>query len=147
MTVICPATVKVITPAHVHMHVDVLLSAGILAINTVGEPGAHGAGTTGTHGMGVRTPIAALVAAATVGLAMDIHMPKGGMFTIGLLSMILAAGGPPAMVLLTGSTIKELGATPKLHIIIAPLTTNCAIENPFVHLTRTEDSCRWLWHL
>jgi hypothetical protein len=47
-------------------------------------PGIQGAEVTGIHGMGVSTPIAAAVAAATWGLAMDMHMPKGAMFTIGL---------------------------------------------------------------
>ena len=45
------------------MHV--LVKAGIFATKTVGEPGLQGAGTTGKHGMGVKAPIAAAVAAAT----------------------------------------------------------------------------------
>ena len=80
----------------------------------LGQPGAHGAAVAGTHGMGVSTPIAAAVAAATIGLAMDWHMPKGVMFTIGLLSMMLAAG-VVASTLLAGSTTNVEGATPKLH--------------------------------
>lgn len=65
------------------MHFEVLSSAGMFPIITVGAPGAHGAGITGMHGTGVRTPKAAVVAAATAGLAMDMHIPKGGMFTMG----------------------------------------------------------------
>ena len=42
---------------------DELFSAGILPINTVGEPGAHGAAVTGIQGIGVSTPSAAAVAA------------------------------------------------------------------------------------
>src|SRR5262245_14735183 len=105
------------------MHLDVLLSAGMFAIITVGDPGAHGAGMTGTHGMGVSTPIAAAVAEATAGLDGVMHIPNGGMFTIGLLSMMLAAGAP-AIVLLVGRTLSELGAMPKLHIITAPEVTS-----------------------
>lgn len=67
-----------------------------MPIITVGAPGAHGAGVTGTQGMGVNTPKAAAVAAATVGLEGELHIPKGGMLTIGLPSMMVAAGGPPA---------------------------------------------------
>jgi len=67
-----------------------LLSAGILAIITVGEPGAHGATVTGIHGMGVSTPSAAAVALATKGFAIDEHIAKGNILTIGLLSSILA---------------------------------------------------------
>lgn len=101
----------------------------MLPINTVGEPGAHGPGMTGVQGMGVSTPIAAAVAEATAGLASDMHTPKGGMFTNGFWSMILAAGGPPAMVLLRGSTLSVLGAMPNVHIIIAPETTCWGIVN------------------
>jgi hypothetical protein len=53
-------------------------------------PGAHGATITGMQGIGVKTPIAADVAEATVGFAKDLHMPKGMMFTMGAKSMILA---------------------------------------------------------
>ena len=60
-----------ITPPQLHMHLHVLFTAGFPPTNTVGEPGAQGAAVTGTHGCGVRTPIAAAVAAATCGFAMD----------------------------------------------------------------------------
>ena len=59
---------------------------------TVGEPGVHGAGMTGTQGMGVSTPKAAVVAEATVGFAREVHMTNGRMLTIGTLSIIFAAG-------------------------------------------------------
>ena len=111
-------------PPQLHMHFDVLFSAGILAICTVGEPGAHGAATTGTHGIGVSAPMLAAVAEATVGLARELHMPKGMMFTKGLLSMMLAAGAP-AMTRLTGRTTSELGLLPKLHCRFAPAHTSC----------------------
>lgn len=52
-------------------------------IMTADAPGAQGAGMFGTHGIGVRTPEAAAVAEATVGFDMDVHMPKGPMFTKG----------------------------------------------------------------
>ena len=45
-------------------------------------PGAQGA-VTGTQGIGVSVPIAAAVADATVGLAVDMHMPNVGMFVSG----------------------------------------------------------------
>jgi hypothetical protein len=65
------------------MSFEVLFKAGMLPIKTVGAPTIHGATVTGKQGMGVRTPIAAAVADATVGLAIDEHMPKGRMFTMG----------------------------------------------------------------
>jgi hypothetical protein len=73
-----------ITPPQVHMHVEVLFKAGILAMSTVGEPGVQGATITGIHGMGVNTPMAAAVAAATVGFDGLMHIPKGMMFTMGI---------------------------------------------------------------
>jgi hypothetical protein len=36
------------------------------------------------QGMGVRTPMAATVAAATIGFAGDMHMPNGMIFTMGM---------------------------------------------------------------
>src|SRR3954454_7925034 len=82
-----PAMENWIIPPQLHRHFEVLLSAGMLAICTVADPGAHGAEVTGMHGIGVSTPSAAAVAAATVGLAMDWHIANGGMFAMGLLSM------------------------------------------------------------
>lgn len=128
LTVAWPAKLMVITPPHMQLHMQVLFSAGMLAIVTVGEPGDQGAAVFGMHGIGVSTPRAAAVAAATVGLAMDMHIPKGGMFTIGLLSMMFAAGGPAPMTLFAGSTFNVLGATPNEHIIIAPEQTSWAIR-------------------
>jgi hypothetical protein len=115
--------VIVITPAQLHMHIHVLLRAGFLAIITVGEPGVQGAGIMGTHGIGVNTPIAALVAAATCGLARLWHMPKGIIFFMGMLSMMVAAGFPSTRTLFSGVTMRLLGATPKLHVHMAPIVT------------------------
>ncbi len=80
------------TPPQVHINLELLFIAGIEPISVNGFPGVHGATVTGTHGIGVKTPIAAAVAAATVGLAGDWHIPNGAMLTIGLLSIIFAAG-------------------------------------------------------
>ena len=77
----------------------------------------------GIQGIGVSTPRAAAVAAATIGLAGLRHIPNGMMFIIGLLSMMLAAGWLPDITRLSGSTIKALGAKPWLHINWALLTT------------------------
>ena len=64
----------------------------MFAIKTVGAPTIHGEAVAGTHGIGVRTPLAAAVADATVGFVGAEHVPKVGMFTIGLWSIMLAAG-------------------------------------------------------
>ncbi len=109
-----PAKVIWITPPQMQLSFELLFSAGIFPSMTVDEPGAHGAGVTGTQGMGVRTPNAAEVAEATVGFEMDEHTPNGGMFTIGLPSMMLAKGVFDD-VRFAGSTLSTAGAAPKLH--------------------------------
>ena len=111
-----------ITPAQLHMHLDVLSRAGILPIMTVGAPGTQGADVAGIQGMGVNTPMAAAVAEATMGLAIDMHMPKGGMLVIGIKSMMLAAGAV-ALTRFTGNTLSAEGAIPKVHIMTAPEVT------------------------
>jgi hypothetical protein len=88
----------------------------------VGTPGVHGV-VTGTHGMGVSTPSAAAVAAATVGLAGERHMPSVGMFTMGAQSMMLAPGGVAAVTVGT-TTMRLAGATPIEHCIIDPMLTS-----------------------
>jgi hypothetical protein len=75
------------------------------------------------QGIGVKTPMAAAVAEATVGLARLVHMPNGMMLTMGLLSMMLAAGMLPVSILLIGRTTRVLGARPKLHCRVAPEQT------------------------
>ena len=118
-----PGLTNCITPAQLHMHLHVLFNAGFPPTRTVGEPGAHGAEMTGTHGIGVKTPAAADVAADTCGFAMDVHIPKGIMFVIGTLSMIHAAGILLHITLAFGRTLNTDGAIPKLHIICAPDVT------------------------
>jgi len=115
------------TPPQAHINFDELFSACIFPISTCGLPGAHGAGVTGTQGMGVKTPKAAAVADATVGLAMELHIPKGSMLTIGAKSIIVAAGAV-AITRFTGSTVNVDGAAPKLHCKLAPLHTRTPID-------------------
>src|ERR1700730_9373238 len=84
ITVNSPGVTKLITPAHMHMLVETLSRVGILPSITVAAPGTQGLVVMGMQGMGVRTPMAAAVAAATIGFAGDIHMPKGMIFTRGM---------------------------------------------------------------
>ena len=83
MMSVVPANVMSIDPAQLHISLESLVRAGYPPTKMVGLPGAHGPGVTGIHGMGVRTPSAAAVAAATVGLAMLLHIPKGRIFIKG----------------------------------------------------------------
>jgi hypothetical protein len=119
------------------MQVEELLSAGMPPIIVVAEPGVQGLVVTGMQGMGVRTPRAAAVADATVGLAMDMHAPKVGMFVMGTKSMMLAAGAPQ-LVRFTGRTMRDEGATPKEHIMTAPAVTSWGIGRIAYYVLRIE---------
>ena len=70
------------------------------------------------------------VPAATI---MD-HVPLMNIMPFGMCNSpanpMVAAGTPPAMVRFAGSTTMLLGATPKLHWSIAPMTTCTAIIPP-----------------
>jgi hypothetical protein len=109
------------------MHLLLFVKAGIFITFTCILPGAQGAVSTGTHGMGVSTPMAADVAEATVGLAIDWHMPNVGMLA-GVKSMVVAIN----MFIHLGRsgtvTISEHGAIPKLHWSIAPIVTKFPIS-------------------
>jgi hypothetical protein len=112
-----------ITPNQVHINLDVLFKVGNVPSKTNGFPGTQGATVTGIQGMGVKTPRAAAVAAITAGFVGAEHMPNGTILTIGLLSIILAAGMFPAKTRAIGKTIMEDGATPKVHCSMAVATT------------------------
>jgi len=88
----------------------------------------------GTHGIGVSTPIAAAVAEATVGLAIDWHMPKVGMFIPGAISITVAISIFIHLGLKGTVTTSEVGAIPKLHWSIAPIVTNFPIH--FYHIKK-----------
>ena len=77
--------------------------------------------------MGVSTPMAAAVAAATAGLAMLWHIPKGVIFTKGTLSAMVARGIAD-MVFAVGNTFSMDGAMPKLQDMDAPPVTH----NPII---------------
>ena len=102
---------------------DELSRAGMPPLVTVGEPGAHGATVAGMQGIGVSTPIAAAVAAATMGFAGDMHTPKVMIFTMGAKSMIVAAGITNVEVVGADVATSALGAAPNVHISIAPVQT------------------------
>lgn len=111
-----------IDPPHTQSSFELSCKAGMPPSFTVELPGDQGAGVSGMQGIGVRAPMAAAVAAATVGFAMDLHIPNGRMLSIGMLSRMLAAG-VVVKTLFTGSTTSEPGAAPKEHWIMAPAQT------------------------
>ena len=115
------------TPPHAHTALQVWFNSGLFANRTAGVPGVQGAGITGAQGIGVSAPIAAAVAAATCGFAIEEHIPKDVKFFIGTLSIIVAIGTPPANARFSGVTISVEGAAPKLQAHAAPAQTQKAI--------------------
>src|ERR1700723_3877422 len=110
-----------------HISFEVFSIVGMSARRTSGAQGSQGPTVIGMQGIGVRTPMAAAVAAATIGFAGHMHTPNGMMFTIGMLSMMLASGISLVKTMFVGRTTSELGAIPMVHIIIAPMQTCIAI--------------------
>ncbi len=88
--------------------------AGIEPIIIVGDVVNQGALTAGIQGAGVKTPNAAAVKAITIGFAGELHMPKGGMFAMGILSEIFPAG-VGIKTIDCGKALNTEGATPKEH--------------------------------
>lgn len=90
-------------------------------MSTFGAGFNHGPVGTGTQGIGVSTPIAAEVAEATVGLLRLLHIPKGGMLTVGAMSVMTPAG----ILLITtrgvGRALNGAGAFPKGQDRVAPV--------------------------
>ena len=54
---------------------------------------------------------------------MELHMPKGMIFFIGTLSMMVAAGMLEVKTLFSGVTTRLEGAMPKVHWHMAPMQT------------------------
>jgi hypothetical protein len=108
------------------MHVLCAVASGIPLAVATADGGAHGATTLGMHGMGVSTPIAAAVAAATIGLAGLWHIAKGMMFIIGMISVMVAAGMVERVSGTPGSpcAVKTEGAMPIVHWSMAPVVRN-----------------------
>lgn len=115
------------TPPQVQCRQDVSGSDGIPAVTDVGEPGVQGAGVSGIQGIGVKAPDAAAVAAAVAGNVGDRQGPNGGMFTSGLLSMMLPASKLPERIIF-GVAIKLDGAVPIEQRIMAVVTA-CLAKN------------------
>jgi hypothetical protein len=115
--------VMVMTPPKEQTQVDPATKAGLLPMVVCGAFGIQVPAIAGTHGIGVSTPSAAAVAAATVGLAMLEHIPNGATLTIGTMSVMAAAGRPSIITRLIGSTLRVVGAKPNEHCSRAPVVT------------------------
>lgn len=91
------------------------MTAGRPPAVTLADGFNQGPAGTGTQGMGVKTPSAAAVAAATDGFAGLLHIPKEGILTMGPISVSTPAGRPDIITRGTGSALKGAGAKPKGH--------------------------------
>lgn len=94
------------------MHIEGKVTDGIFLISTFGFGGVHGATIIGVQGIGAPN------AAATAGLAGDVHMAKGNMFTNGLKSVISITVIFSEFTIFAGNTIILPGAKPKEHFAI-----------------------------
>jgi hypothetical protein len=111
-------------PHQEHMHLSPPQTTGPAVLSIFGFVGAQGAVTAGTHGIGVKTPAAAAVAAATDGFDGALHIPNGAMLTIGIQSVTVAIGRPHAIISPFGTTVRGVGIVPNEHMQIAPLTAS-----------------------
>jgi hypothetical protein len=121
---IWPGSRMLTIPPQTHEHRHMRLRAGRVATSVFGDPGVQGVGKAGMQGMGVNVPRAAVVAAATAGLASDQQSPNEGTFAMGLWSPIFAVGRPKTVGRFPGGTISEDVAVPKLQLKVAPWTTS-----------------------
>jgi len=91
-----------------------------------GTPEIQGAANDGTQGIGVSTPNAAAVAAATTGLAGHWHIPKVGTFIKGLLLIVFPKGSDEAE--FVEITLSIVGVIPNEQVKRAVLVTAVGIE-------------------
>jgi hypothetical protein len=98
-----------------HMHVSEASKHGPIGDIIFGFDEIHGAVVAGIHGIGVSTPSAAAVAAATVGFEGDEHIPNDAMLSSGTKSMIVATGSPQINIGTFGGTTSGHGVIPKEH--------------------------------
>src|SRR5947209_3101617 len=119
-------------PCHAHWQVAVWSNAGTPQTVT-GAGGSHGSEVAGTHGAGVNTPSAAVVAACTAGLTGELHIPNVMMFVSGTKSVTTARGasGGDAVATCGGPGVRASseGLAPISHASCAPLATRIAITS------------------
>ena len=116
--------VMLMEPPYEHISLQSCVRQGFPPIMMAGFVGIHVPAGTGVQGWGVRTPKAAVVAAATVGLASDVHRPKGPTFVMGAQSCIVAAGFPSVSTTDCDVTFMGAGAVPKVQRRLALIAVN-----------------------
>jgi len=104
-------------PPYIHIREHWAVSAGLFATITSDLPAIQGEGKFGIHGPGVPETL------IKVGLKGDVHRANGAMLTKGLWSIVVAMGLFSVTIRSTGSTVNVDGATPIVHVNIAPFDT------------------------
>ncbi len=99
---------------------ELVITGPVITI-VVGAVGIHMPTGTGIHGPGVKTPSAAAVNAAVVGLHKLVHKAKGGTFKKGIQSVHAPTGIPHAIVIDVGRNVSGIGAIPKEHLAKDPV--------------------------
>lgn len=116
-----------IVPPKAQVRVADWVSAGLPPIMTA-PAGFHGPTGVGVQGWGVRTPIAAAVADATAGFAIEVQLPQGPTLDIGAISIMVAKGFPPVVTVCWDDTFNTPAPRPIGHIMDAPITTATLIK-------------------
>lgn len=111
-----------------HMQVAPVHRHGVPPISTLGLIGVHVPAITGMQGCGVNTPNAAAVAAATIGLARELHIANDVILTIGITSRIVPAGFDVPSTVGAEVALNVPGALPNGQESCAPVTTNSPIS-------------------
>jgi len=118
-----PGTTTWTTPPYAHTHIAPWASTGRPPTTVRGAAGVHVPVVAGMHGIGVSTPSAAAVAAATWGLASDVHIAKVATFTRGAASVTVATGRPSTSTRGVGSATSVAGAVPNEQLTVADVVT------------------------
>jgi hypothetical protein len=92
------------------------------------------------HGCGVNTPIAAEVAAATWGLAIDEHIPNPEMLVPADTSVTVAIGLEHPKQVDCDVAVNVAGVVPNGHISEAPVTTTIPIRILLYNVTFIESA-------
>lgn len=119
-------------PAYAHCNVEPCIRQGVEHTVICGATGVHVPTVTGVQGCGVSTPIAAAVADATAGLAIELHNPIGVILAPAAQSFIVAVGLPPVSTFVAEVAFKVPGDIPQVQTMVAPVTAISPINHhPF----------------
>jgi hypothetical protein len=116
-------------PPNAHISIESLVNKGPGLAMTVGFVGIQMPAGVGMHGPGVKTPKAAAVKAAVVGLAILMQTPNGAMFKNGTVSIQVPIGPAAPITIGVGKNVNVPGAAPNGHEVIAPQQTPNPIDS------------------